>query len=901
MDATVRATCPNCRNVLRIPAQWVGQAVKCKKCGSIVRSKPKGDGTEESTPLSENEATVPAVPTEAFDFSKPSDDNDPFPLPEPFAPVAQEPEHDDRFDPTGGADASSQPQPAAPPPGYPYPMPPGYPPPGAYGMPPGYPYAPPPGYPYPMPPGYPPPGYGYPPGAYAPPPGYPPGAYAPPPGYPGAYAPPPGYPYGVPPGAVPYPAPAASGQAPANAPNANAPASPNKPVGPALPAKAGAQPGKGGAKAARPAPDPVPPSNEFKTDAPASGPRRYKRGNSKGKMVWVAVCLVLTGGLVAGGIFGAQYLNEKYGKDRKDTVNAGDPKGDGKGEPNDPKNPGAGAPVVKAGPMPRRMLFVHISRYMFLNPLTAAQQNGDIRGEDRSKPAAARLANEWQIFYDPKDTEKSQLFVLSDTARPDNPRATDIPIPVKNVVVGAYEQFFATSRAQDRIVFYFGGHALEKDGKVFIAPVEGDLDDVETSMIPLADIYAKLAACKATQKIVIWDVCRYNPQRGRQRPGSEPLSEVVHKALVTAPPGVEVITTCQVGENALEFSSLRLETANATASASTYAGSAFLESAKYAAMKAVRNAKQPTHADPIPIAEFIPAVAKRTTEMAASPVVNLKQTVKLDGKMKDAQTAFNPEEPLAKRFEMPTPPKSTSPGDIASIVSEFNVPTIKLDLSDTSLSDLPFFKDEDMAKYKPDVPLADVLKDPEKYKLRVTTYKAMEKVRELWSVAPGSAGAEKIRDTFKAPVTGELKVLIKKEEDFWAIGIAELESMNIDLDAVATLRNDEPKRWQAHYDFARAVLKTRLAYMKVYSKRLGDVVTETLPQLDPKLQDSYKLVSTLEIKNMKEAQALATEAKTAYEKVVTDYKGTPWAIQAKRDKSFVLGLEWQPYSSGTKD
>ncbi len=201
MDATVRATCPKCRNILRIPAQWVGQAVKCKKCGSVVRSKAKdgsdaagtgeAQGTAEAVPLDQtprpqNGQQVPGG--NAFDFSQPSADDD-FPLlPEPLVPPG--PEVDDRFDPTGGADAAAQPAPQpvpGVPPGYPYPLPPGYPPPG-YGPPPGYPYAPPPGYPYPLPPGY------------GPPPGYP---YPLPPGYPPGYGVPPGYPYAPPPGMVP--------------------------------------------------------------------------------------------------------------------------------------------------------------------------------------------------------------------------------------------------------------------------------------------------------------------------------------------------------------------------------------------------------------------------------------------------------------------------------------------------------------------------------------------------------------------------------------------------------------------------------------------------------------------------------------------------------------------------
>ena len=64
MDTTVRATCPQCQTVLRIPSQWVGQAVKCKKCGSVVRSKPRGDGITETshldnTPITETTGTGP--------------------------------------------------------------------------------------------------------------------------------------------------------------------------------------------------------------------------------------------------------------------------------------------------------------------------------------------------------------------------------------------------------------------------------------------------------------------------------------------------------------------------------------------------------------------------------------------------------------------------------------------------------------------------------------------------------------------------------------------------------------------------------------------------------------------------------------------------------------------------
>src|SRR5215471_7257754 len=95
METTVRANCPKCRTVLRIPAQWVGQTVKCKKCGSVVRSKPKSGTVPPASPATA--ASVPLDPTAphpapaVFDFNQPVAipvplDDEPFPLPEPIPP-----------------------------------------------------------------------------------------------------------------------------------------------------------------------------------------------------------------------------------------------------------------------------------------------------------------------------------------------------------------------------------------------------------------------------------------------------------------------------------------------------------------------------------------------------------------------------------------------------------------------------------------------------------------------------------------------------------------------------------------------------------------------------------------------------------------------------------------------
>jgi hypothetical protein len=435
---------------------------------------------------------------------------------------------------------------------------------------------------------------------------------------------------------------------------------------------------------------------------------------------------------------------------------------------------------------------------------------------------------------------------------------------------------------------------VEKDGKAFIAPVEGDLEEPET-LIPLEDFYSKMKACPATQKVVIWDVCRFNPERGRQRPGADPMSESLAKSLSAAPPGIEVIITCQPGENALEFYNLQLEAAT---NSQRFSGSSFLESAKYViADKKNRAAgKAPTPADPISVTEWASVVGARVTVMATASEKR-KQTVKVDGNIPSTLVAFNPEEPAAKRFDMPIAPKGTFVTEIKAIVKEFEVPPIKIDLKDTGLADLPF-KDEIMKDYKPDIPMAEIMNDKEKYKFQIKTLEAFKVIRDLWD-GGGAGGGPPIHDVVPAPINDSVKKEIFKELEFWALGIAKLELVSSDLDLVAGLKETQPKRWQAHYEYARAVVKSRLAYMNEYNKLMGDVRTETLPPVDKMLgENQYRLVSSEKMKSKKDVQKIAEEAQEAYSNLITQYKGTPWAIQAKRDKAFSLGLFWRPSTNG---
>jgi hypothetical protein len=612
---------------------------------------------------------------------------------------------------------------------------------------------------------------------------------------------------------------------------------------------------------------------------PVIAPRRgrYSPGRPKRNFLLVILCLLVAAGMVLGGIALVKHLADT--NSRQEQAAGADKE---KGKP-DPKNGSAGstnAAEPLSGPFPRRLLFISITKYMYLNPLTATKD-----GIDQSKPAAQRIAYDWRI---PSDRDNNQVFLLSDTS-------ADATIPVKNVVQGIYERFFETSRGQDRIVVYFGGHAVEKDGKAYLATVEGEVegDGWQQSLIALDDFYAKLQNCKATQKVMIWDVCRFNPQRGKQRPGSDPMSPALHKALAAAPSGVEVVISCSPGENALEYSKFQPDTATRT----TYGGSVFLESIRHVGEKS-KGAGASSQADLLPVEPWSKAVAKRTAEIAALSKDGTKQTVKLEGKPRADAVAFNPDEPPAPRFELPAPPKGTSAVEIKSIEREFFVPAIRSDLSDTGLAELVYLESV-MKDYKSDVALEAILNNKEKFPLRAATLAAFEAVRDVWTGKPGSGGIGNLK-AIPAPVSETLKKEIVRDLEAYAIGIAKLELVDDDLNRAAEHRAGETKRWQAHYDYARATVKARLAYLNEYNKLMGDVRTETLPMLDESIgQDSYKLASAEKMKSKKEIQQLAEEAQELYARIVADHRGTPWALQAKRDRAFSLGLVWQPFVSGS--
>ncbi|WP_439620578.1 hypothetical protein [Gemmata sp.] len=528
------------------------------------------------------------------------------------------------------------------------------------------------------------------------------------------------------------------------------------------------------------------------------------------------------------------------------------------------------------GVFPRRLLFVSVTKYAFLNPLTA----GPLAGLDRTRAAALALAAHWKV---PADKQHDQVYVLSDTAPPPEGRPC-----TRDVVRGTVERFLVTSRAQDHVALYFGGHAVETGGKAYFAPADGEHDDPAT-LVPVDEIYAHLRACKAAQKVVIWDVCRFNPQRGRLRPGSEPMPAALAAALAAAPADVEVLLTCQPGENAAEAFS-------APADGSTYSGSAFLEAFRLTGEKPPKQRRNAQPTDPIMTAAWASVVTKRLADVGGGA-----QTVKVTGAPRATAFPFDAAEPLPPRFAFPEPakrpPAPVPSAEVAALVAEFAVPPLKTFGVDTPPPEFPD-RAGALKDYKADVPIDDVLKNRAKYPLRAAVIDALTDVRSLWKVSP--KGGVRVRESFTGEVSNTLKRDIKGDQNTLAVGIAALEAHNDRLDALQKDRAAQPKRWQAHFDYARAVVKSRLAYLNEYNLMLGNVLTETLPARDAKArEDGYRLASTdtAKMKSKKDVKQLAAEAAELFDRIAAERRGTPWGDQARRDRLVPYGMAWHPLAS----
>jgi hypothetical protein len=451
---------------------------------------------------------------------------------------------------------------------------------------------------------------------------------------------------------------------------------------------------------------------------------------------------------------------------------------------------------------------------------------------------------------------------------------------VKPVLEQAITDFLAGCRGQDRILLLFAGHAVEFDDQAYLVPLEGDLAAKET-LLPLQWVLDKLDACKARQKVLVLDVCRYDPARGLERPGSGPMGPKLDAAIRVPPAGVQVWSSCVAEQLAHEFEG----------------NSVFLDKLFDALGTggALKGIQQPR--DALPLDALAEAVSKATTADVLEEL-NVRQTPRLTGQEAKSGADYDPNEPAPPPVVIQRPAvaggSEASPREVKKILDEIVLPPIKLARTESAplpLEALVPFSAKVMEEYQADyASIREVLKIEGKrkqYPLRAAVVDAVDLLRKY--------GKTPLMELFRGKSNDQVKAAILQTQREPARVINELQE-GLDLLRKAGETRDEEKspRWQAHYDYVLAQLLARLAYVHEYDLMLGRIRQERLPELNPKIHGGWRLASRDKLQSPKEVKDLAAESKKILEKLIKKHRGTPWEVLAGQAKLTALGLEWQP-------
>lgn len=512
--------------------------------------------------------------------------------------------------------------------------------------------------------------------------------------------------------------------------------------------------------------------------------------------------------------------------------------------------------------IPRRAFLIQVNHYLYLNPLTTCPPNKNRESIDRF--ALGLHIPTWKT--------NNQLFILSD-----NLLAPEDRLPTKLMILAGVRHFCETSRAQDRILVYFRGHAFEKNERAYFAPIEGEAADLNTQ-IPIADIYTMLKGSRATQKLVVWDVCPRNPELAPIRPGSGPMTLELFLALLNTPIGVQAVVPCIPAEYSLEYSTPKGEAGNTPGSA--------LFDALRKAFENTAAAKKTVPADPLPIVEAFPLVEKYVE--SAAKALGAKQTAKVAGTLPATLMSIDPNEPLPAAITFPVV-KATGLKDAKEIFDDLILPPLFSSEAADPLPILPF--DAAILKpYLPDASLAEIHRDSEKYVLRMAVLRSLQVLRE--TARHGGPKEAKPIVIVNSPVTEALKKNILDAQTPMAVAIAKLEDELNALEEAGKMKDKETKRWQAHFDYTLGQVRLRLALLNEYNLLMAHVRTDSMPEL-PTGSKGWQLTHTEKMSSKKNVQELADAARAAFAAAIVANKGTPWEVLAKRAMATPPGLRWE--------
>jgi hypothetical protein len=532
----------------------------------------------------------------------------------------------------------------------------------------------------------------------------------------------------------------------------------------------------------------------------------------------------------------------------------------------------------------RRALIISANNYLYMNPTLYGATKG-------TQPQ--NISTLMERFRTGLRIPPEQMAQVSDAA-PVNPIK-----PTKKAIEEAISQFLTGVREQDCLLLMFAGHVVDAapaDGmpeETCLVPLEGIPNDGAT-LIPLSGLLHQLELSPARQKVLILDVCRLNPARGLEFPGSGPADadtpgamwEKLDKQMDGPPDGVQVWLSCLKDQFSYELEQ-------------DFNNSVFLNALDVSLKKIVEDKIQYPE-EPMPLQEFVDlvnATVKQTLSKYTSAKDKRTQVSRLSGYFYDGGLTYDEGDeatrPLPKLTVTDPVAKggAARPEDLRQILADMKAPPIRSSLKNAArepappLDDhmLPFISADDLKDYllAADPTPEDYRKEIDKARDFLKNLKPLDE--ELLAQAPPKTDKQYDDE------------VLKRQRDV-ATRQDKLEGLLKDMAAEdGKSRDKASKRWRANFDFLKSRVQAQLAYCYEVNSALGAARKKETPNLDKELkQNGWRMAATAKPQGDKEGKAVAKARGKLLKAMEEEYKNTPWEVVARREEFAALGVEWQP-------
>jgi len=149
--------------------------------------------------------------------------------------------------------------------------------------------------------------------------------------------------------------------------------------------------------------------------------------------------------------------------------------------------------------------------------------------------------------------EFDYVHVLSDSDGPDTPELGHI--------IDALQDIAFEVKPGDLFLFFFAGHGVERNGLGYLLTIDSRQMFPAVGTLPLEMLKESLGLMAATQRILLIDSCRNNPEAGRgveaNRMGEGFYRDIVAVARAKEAPDITtcLLIACQSGQRAREWPS----------------------------------------------------------------------------------------------------------------------------------------------------------------------------------------------------------------------------------------------------------------------------------------------------------------------------------------------------------